>query len=416
MREKIKIVIIGNGFGGIYTLKNLHKYFCGNKNIEITLVGERNYFLFTPLLHEVATGSINQENIVESIRKILGCCLSKFYLGKAKKINTENKTVEVGQHILPYDYLVLAVGAETNFYSIKGAQENSLTLKSLQDAMKIKNQVIEKIECASHITDKTERKKMLTFTIVGGGPTGVELAVELQELIKENFTHYYKEELISEASVVLIQKDKNLLPQFGEKIQRKSLEILIKKGVQIMLNTEVMEVSPQKVLLKNGKEIATETVIWVAGIKPKEIDFEKEVQKTNNTRLVVNEYLQLENYNNIFALGDATAVRIKNTENFLPALAQVAEKEAKIVAQNLFLLTKNKKIKPFHYKHSGDLISLGQWMAIGEISNFTFSGHLAWWLWRTVYLSKLISFRKKIRVAMDWTINLFYPRDISEIH
>lgn len=415
MAEPIKIVIVGNGFGGIYTLKNLHKYACGKRSMEITLVGERNYFLFTPLLHEVATGSINKENIVEPIRKILGCCISKFYLGKAKKINQENQTLQVGNHTLEYNYLVLATGAETNFYNIKGAEENSLTLKSIEDAMKIKNRIIEKIECATHVTDQAERHRMLTFIIVGGGPTGVELAVEMQELIKESFSEYYSQELIACARVVLLQRDENLLTQFGEKVQKKSLKILTKKGVEVMLNTEVVEVSSKDVSLNNDRKIETETIIWVAGVKPREIGFEKEMAKTRDGRLLVNEYLQSENYENIFVVGDSAAVKVGKTDTYLPALAQVAEKEAKAVAQNIYLLVKNRKMKPFRYKHTGTMISLGQWMAIGEISNFTFSGHITWWLWRTIYLSKLISLRKKIRVAMDWTMDLFYPRDISEL-
>ena len=415
MREKIKIIIVGNGFGGTYTLKNLHKFFCEKSQVEISLVGEKNYFLFTPLLHEVATGAIHKENIVEPIRKILGCCISKFYLAKMEKINLEKQTITAGTYTLPYDYLVLATGAETNFYNIKGAKENSFTLKTIEDAVKIKNQVIRQIEHAAHIADRAERKKMLTFVIVGGGPTGVELAAELQELVQENFSHYYQKEIIEDASVILIQRGKELLPQFGEKMKKKSLEFLEKKGVKVMLNTAVQEANSQGVLINDSREIKTQTIIWVAGIKMAELNFSKEMRKTKDGRLIVNKYLQLQDYNNIFALGDMAAFKAENTDNFLPALAQVAEKEAKMVARNIYLSIENKELKPFTYKHAGNLVSLGQWMAIGEISNFTFWGHIAWWLWRTIYLSKLISFRKKIKVAMDWTINLFYPRDISEL-
>ena len=414
MAHPIKILIIGSGFGGVYTLKNLHKIFHKNKNIEISMIGEKNYFLFTPLLHEVATGGINAGNIIEPIRTILGCCLKNFYLGKAELINTTNKTVGFRGIELSYDYLVLAPGAQTNFYNTKGAAENSFSLKSLEDAINIKNQCLIKMECALHAKDKIEQKRKLSFVIVGGGPTGVELAAEIQELITENFSHYYSKELISESSVILIQKASELTPQFGAKMRQKSLEVLRQKGVKVILNTEVKEIGADFVKLGDDTEIPTETVIWVAGIKPNALNFDKQVEQSPLGHLIINEYLQLKDNSEIFAIGDIALLKDKKTDKYFPALAQVAEKQALYAANNIEKLIRNKALMPFNYKSSGTLVSLGEWMAVGEVSGFTFSGRIAWWFWRTVYLFKLISLRKKFRVAFDWTINLFYPRDISQ--
>ena len=411
---KTKIVIIGNGFGGIYTLKNLHKLFHREDDISLILIGEKNYFLFTPLLHEVAAGGINPENIVEPIRKILGCCLDKLYLGKAEKINTKEKTVSVGEYVIPYDYLVIAPGAETNFHDVPNAEKFSLTLKSIEDAVKIKNTIIRKIECASHTEDAEERRKKLSFVVVGGGPTGVELSAEIQEFITENFSGYYKDKLLTRhASVTLVQRGSELLSQFNKKIREQSLKILQKKGVRIILNKGVIEMSDSFILLNDGERIETETVIWTAGVRPTEIAFDQTVSRSTDRRLLVNEYLQLREYREIFALGDNVAFR--DGESFLPPLAQVAEQEAKMVAKNIYLSVKNKSLEPFVYKRKGEMISLGKWMALGEISNFVFGGRIAWWIWRTLYLSKLISFRKKVKVALDWTINIFSSRDISEL-
>lgn len=379
------------------------------------MVGQNNYFLFTPLLHEVATGGINPENIIEPIRKVLGCCLKNFHLGKAEFVNLKNRTVKVADAEIPYDYLVLAPGAETNFYDVPGASEHSLSLKSIDDAIKIKNRSIAQIELASNTEDREERKKILRFVIVGGGPTGVELAAELQELIEESFSHYYKKNIIEDASVILIQKDRELLPQFGEKVRKKSLEVLVKKGIKVMLQREVKEVSDTYVLLDNNETIPTKTVIWVAGIKPANLNFDEPVERSNNQKLVVNKYLQIKGHREVFVIGDAAAVRVEDGDGYVPALAQAAEKEARAVAKNIKLLVDGKEPKPFYYHHSGDLLSLGRWMAIGEIGGFTFSGGFTWWIWRTVYLSKLISFRKKVRVAIDWTMDIFSPRDISDI-
>jgi NADH dehydrogenase len=413
---QIKILIIGNGFGGVYALRNLHKLFHNDKKgrkIEITLVGEKNYFLFTPLLPEVATGGINPGNIIEPIRMVLGCCVDKFYLGKAEILNLKNHTVKVENNLIPYDYLIIAPGAETNFYNIPGAQEYSFKLKSVEDAVKIKNHCITQIERAMQTEDKAERKKMLKFVVVGGGATGVEMAGELKELVKESFSRYYPKDVIDDISIILIQRGPELVPQFGPKISGKSLEVLRAKGVLVMLDSAVKEVSSSYIILEGDIKIFTEMVIWVAGIKPTKLDFDATVIESPDGRLIVNEYLQLESYREVFAIGDIAFFKQQNIA--LPALAQVAEKQSRAVAKNIQLLIADGKPEKFFYKSSGKLLSLGRWMAIGEIFNITFSGYFTWLLWRIVYLSKLISWRKKARVLLNWVMNAFSPKDISQI-
>ena len=411
MQKPTKILIIGNGFGGINTLKNLSKFFHNDKKIEISLIGEKNYFLFTPLLHEVATGGINPLNIIEPIRKILGKYLHNFYLGKAEFVNLKDRTVKIGNSLISYDYLVLAPGAETNFFNTPGAEQYSFSLKSIGDAIKIKNHCIKQVEKATQVKDKEERKKMLKFVVVGGGPTGVELVAELEELIKETFSHYFSKEIIKDISIVLVQRGSEVVPQLGIKARQKSLAALRKKGIEVMLNSTVKEIGASYVIINEGIKIQTETVIWVAGVKPVQLKFDQIVSQTPDFKLIINEFLQLKDHKEIFAIGDVSL----NTITPLPALAQVAEKQSIIAAKNIYLLINKKELQKFTYHSSGNLLSLGQWMAIGEIYGLTFSGHIAWWVWRTIYLSKLISWRKKIRVAIDWTMNIFSPRDISQI-
>jgi NADH dehydrogenase len=180
-----------------------------------------------------------------------------------------------------------------------------------------------------------------------------------------------------------------------------------------MLNTGVKEVAEDHIILEDGTRINTKSTMWVGGVRPANLNFDVEVMKTPDGKLVVNEYFEIENHKNIFAIGDVAA--FKQNNSMLPALAQVAEKEARAVSENIKLLIQGKNPKPFVYEHSGTLVSLGQWMAIGEMSRFVFWGHITWWIWRTVYLSKLISWEKKIEVALDWTINIFAARDISEL-
>ena len=413
MVQKTKILIIGSGFGGVYTLKNLSKFLKRDGATNLSMIGDKNYFLFTPLLHEVATGGINPVNIIESIRKILGGYLNDFYLGKAEQINLKEKTVLINKMVVPYDYLVIASGSQTNFFNTPGAEKYAFTLKSIDDAIKIKNHCITQMEKASHVKDSTERKNMLRFVIVGGGPTGVELVAEMEELVRETFSHYYHEEIVKDVSIVLIQRGPELVPQFGSKIRNKSLKVLEKKGVKVMLNSAVKEIGSSYVVLNGNTKIYTQTVIWVAGVMATTLNFTEPVEKFPDGKLIVNEYLQLKNYKEVFAIGDIASFKNEATNTFLPALGQVAEKEAKTVAININSLINGKELEKFSYHSSGNLMSLGRWMAVGEISSLSFSGHMAWWFWRTVYLSKLISFRKKVRVAIDWTINAFSPRDIS---
>lgn len=417
-QKKKRIVIIGGGFAGVYALKNLHKFFHRSglkKNVEISLISKKNYFLFTPLLHEVATGSLNPENIIEPIREMLRCCLDSFFLGEVLSVDFDKKKILMSERELEYDYLVLALGSETNFYGISGAEENSFTLKSLEDALKIKNSIIAKAEKAISSKDIVEKKQLLSFVIAGGGPTGVEFAGELLEFLHSGFGKYFKKAEMRLAQISLVQKDKELLPSFDEKIRKKTLEILQKKGIHVFLNSSIKEVSPFSVTLDSGEEIPASMVVWTAGVKPAGLDLiaNNPIEKVSG-KIKVNQYLQIPTYPEVFSAGDGAFIEDVRFPRGVPALAQTAEAEAKKVAENIFLSFSNKNLSSFSYQHKGDMISLGQWMALGKISGVVFWGRIAWWFWRTLYLSKMISFRKKIRVAFDWTLDLFFKRDVSE--
>ncbi|MBI2038041.1 MAG: NAD(P)/FAD-dependent oxidoreductase [Candidatus Magasanikbacteria bacterium] len=412
--KPIRIIIVGAGFGGIYTLKRMHQLFHKDNRVQITLVSEKNYFLFTPLLHEVATGGLNPQNIVEPIRKILGCCLHTFYLGKAMCFHLQDHFVETTDGIVPYDYLVLAPGAGTNFFGIPGARENSFTLKSLEDAIRLKNHCITLMERASHVASQDVRQNMLRFVIVGGGPTGVELAAELQEFLKQSFSGYYTPEIIADISIVLVQKATELIPQFPKLLREKSLEVLRKKGIKVLLGNVVTQVKKEAVELADGSTVPTETIVWVAGVQPANIPFVEPVARETDGRFRVNRNLQLENYSQVFVVGDAAGVKGEDGVT-LPALAQVAVQEAKMAAENIKRQIDGQTLKPFIYRHAGSLVSLGQWMAVGKILNLALWGRFTWWIWRTVYLLKLVSWQKKVKVAVDWTINAFSPRDISRL-
>ncbi|MCR4278646.1 MAG: NAD(P)/FAD-dependent oxidoreductase [bacterium] len=409
---KKKIVILGGGFGGTSVYRHLHRTFHRDPRVEISMVSETNYFLFTPLLHEVATGSLNPENIIEPLRSVIGCCLTNFHEAKVESINTKKKFVTTHEQKIPYDILVLALGSKTNFYSIPGAEKNAFTLKSLDDAIALKNRFIEICEEASEEKDIEKRKEMLHFVVVGGGPTGVELIAEMQEFLVDTLRRQYDPKQIARyIQCTLVQNEAEILTQFNPRVRTKSLRTLQKKRITVLFNTSITSITPTRVHMKNGKPLHARTVIWTAGIKPRTVLFDTKVPQLPNEKLIVSASLQLKENPSIFVLGDMMTIETPNA--CPPATAQAATKEAKTVAKNITRIIKGLNVKSFRYHESGKLLSLGQWHAVAEFKYVVFSGAFAWWLWRTIYLSKIISIRKRIKVALDWTFNLFSPRDIS---
>lgn len=416
--KKTKIVILGGGFGGTYTFKYLHKYFHKNPNVQMTIVSNTNYFLFTPLLHEVATGGQSPENIVEPIRKVLGCCLSDFQEGHVTKIDRENNIVDIKRNdnqkiSLPYDYLVFALGSSTKFFGTDGAAEHAFTLKTLEDAQKLKRHILTSVENALHCKDDIECERWLNHVIIGGGPTGVELAAEMHELLIDEIGAFYPEEFLKKIKITLCQSGKELVPGFPKKFRDVSYTLLRKKGITVLLNEKVISIDTHSVTLSSGEKIQTYTPIWVAGVQAnvgtcfKEIDLEQ-------GKVSVNDYLQSEASQNIYALGDAACFYDAKTKKTLPPLAQVATHQAKTVAHNIYASIEKKKLKKFVFKSQGTLMSIGKLNAVADIGYIKFTGAFAWWLWRTIYLSKLLSFSKKLKTVLDWTLDLFGPRDISK--
>jgi len=414
--EQKQIVVLGAGFGGVYTFKRLRKLFKGDRSVKISLVNNTNYFLFTPLLHEVATGNISPEHTTEPIRKVLGCCDSEFYLATVSSIDPENRFVKTDSGEIKYDYLVVALGSGSNFYGIPGAQEHCLTLKSLDDAINMKNHFISSIEKAATSDDPQEIERLLNFVVIGGGPTGVELTAEMSEFFYDTFSEFYEPELISQIKITLVQKNDELLPYYKKSFREKALKSLRQKHkVDVKLGCYAEKVNPDSVEVSNCGTINSYTKIWVAGIKPNSIPFESEVRKDRRGCLTVNGHLQLIDYPEIYAIGDNAFVKSPGSESGVSATAQAATKEAKIAAENIYASVKDNDLVSFVFDKSGDLVSLGKWKALAEIHTVSFSGTFAWWLWRTIYLTKVISFTKKLKIALDWTLNIFSPRDVSQI-
>ena len=410
------IVIAGGGFGGVYTYKHIHRFSHGRKDIHVTLVSGTNYFLFTPLLHEVATGGIARENIVEPLRDVLRCCSDTFLHARATGLSTQTKTLLTTAGTLPFDACVLALVGETNFFGTPGASERCFQLKSMPDAVRLKNYLIRSFERAAQSGDREERKRLLRIVVIGGGPTGVELASEISDFLYATLARYYlKDHLERDIHIVLVQRSGELVPQFHPRLRARCLESLRKKRVDVRLLSSVTCVDETGVKLSSGEYLETNIPIWVAGVRPAEISLDVKNVQDPCGRLLVDDELRLQGQSSIYVLGDVASCGMDGNKTPYPQLAQVALAQAPIVAANILAYLEGKPPKKFRCRLSGTLISLGEWNAAGEIGGVVFSGRFAWWLWRTVYLTKLLSFHKKVRVAVDWTFDLFLPRDISEL-
>lgn len=401
--NKTKIIIIGGGFGGIYTAKYLEKYF-NKDNAEITLINKSNYFLFTPLLHEVATGGLTHDSIIEPIREIFRGDHVKFVEDTVVEVKKDSREVITSHATFNYDYLVVSPGAETNYYGTPGAQENSFTLKNLEDAIALRNHIIQTFEKAT----KTKNKDLLTYAIVGAGATGVELASEIIEYVRDTMCSYYMDSGFSreDIKIFLITGTPDLISQFPIDMRELAMTELQKKGIIVKTNMSVVKVDPHLISFGDKTTLSTHTIIWVAGVRPT-ISSIKGLDFGAKGRMDINEFLQNNTNPEIFSLGDVGGA--------FPMLAQVAVRQAKIVASNIFAKTKNAELSKFSFEQKILLISLGQWYALGHFGGITLRGRIMWLIWRTVYLFNFISWRKKFEILVEWITNLFYPRDISYI-
>lgn len=419
----IRILILGGGFGGISTYLGLHKRLHGNSHVAVTIVSNRDVFEFLPMLHEVATGGLLPSSIRLPLRSIPQCCLAQFIEGTAQSINFDARTVTV--HVptthqpqtLSYDYLVVALGSTTNFLDIPGAQEFSYTLKNLGDARRIKTRIISQFDRAAYVDSEIDRSRMLCFTIVGGGPTGVEFAGELSDLIRHELTRAYPR-LAPHARIVLLQSADRLVPQVAPWFDQRARAILHRTGmVDIRLRTRVRAVRPQEVQLEQDT-IATETVIWTAGVHAQPIDalaMHPMLRDEKTKRWKVNAHLQLPSYSEVFVVGDLAWIFDHASHQPYPMRAQFAVREGTIAAENITRHIDGLSLRAFAWRDMGFLLSLGKGGAIGETFGLRWSGPVAWWLYRTAYLMKLFGIRAKLRTALEWTINLFAPRDLAKL-
>lgn len=411
MGKPVNILILGAGFAGINAYLSLHELFHDAKEVKITLVSKTDEFLFVPLLHEVATGNLTPKSIVQPVRALPRCCLYQFIEGEVRAVDLDKQKVEVGRSngntlTLPYDYLVIALGSDTNFFDVPGAATFALDLKNMTDAKKIKNRMIELMEegLPPHLV------------VVGGGPTGVELVGEIADFLNYELTRAFPE-VCRKAEITLIQASDRLVDGVEEWFSKKTIRILKKMGVKILLNEQVQEVTKDGVKTQT-KFVPASMTVWTAGVKANEIKLQakKPVEfEQGKKRIKVNDYLQTVPYPNAFVVGDMAWICDKEKHQPYPMRAQFAVREGRCAGRNIYYLMNGEPLEEFFWRDKGFIISLGRRQGLAKVLGIKFGGPIAWFAYRSAYLANLVGWRAKIRTAVEWSLNLFLPRDISKL-
>lgn len=412
-------MIVGGGFGGINMLQKINR-----KDFQVVMLDRYNYHTFQPLLYQVATAGLEPDSVAGPLRKIIKKQDDVYFrMLKVNRIDPEKKTLYTAAGPLDFDYLVVATGAQINYFNNEGIARHAFPIKQITHALDLRSHIFQQFEKSEILKDDKEKKRLMTFVIVGGGPTGVEISGALAELKNNVLPTDYPELDVSGMEIILIEGLDRLLPAMSESSGQKTKKYLERMGIKIMLNCLTTEYDGKTAKLNNGEEIHTDTLIWAAGVKGNLIDGfnDKSIQKG---KLMVNEFNQIysdyerqKTYDNLFAIGDVCHMELTDYPKGLPGLAQVAIQQGKHLAENLDRMEEAKSLKPFRYRNKGVLATIGRNKAVADLpGNIHFSGIIGWIIWMVVHLLFLVGFRNKAVVFANWLWNyITYDRGIRLI-
>lgn len=412
--ERKRIVILGGGFGGVYTGMHLEKLFKNSKEYEIVLVNRENYFVYQPMLAEVVGGTVGILDTVSGLRKLLPH--TTLYMRDIESVDIKNKTVTLSPQfthkhlIIKYDHLVLSLGNVTNFKGVAGLHEHALPFKNLSDSLRIRNHLIDVIEEAAITTDPELKKMLLTFVVGGGGFSGTEVVAELNDFV-HRLAKKYRTIDREEIQVILVHsKDRLMERELSESLSVYAGRILQKRGVTIRFNQRLTSASPQAAILDDGTKIPSKTIISTVPSSPNPIIESLEISKEKG-RVKTDATMQVEGQSDIWALGDCALIpQLNNGGGYCPPTAQFAIREAKVLAQNIKAATEGKGKTEFKFKSLGMLGALGHHCAVAELfGRIKLSGFIAWLMWRGIYWVKLPGFDRKLKVAFSWALDMIIP-------
>lgn len=411
-----RIVIIGGGFGGLKLAKSLSAI-----EAEVVLIDKNNYHTFQPLLYQVATSGLNGASIAYPFRKFFEKQENFFFrLAEVLSVTPDQQLVDTSIGSIRYNYLVIATGAETNFFGNLLMQKNAIALKSINDAVMLRNTILCNLETALQAKDESKINLLMDFVIVGGGPTGVELAGAISELRKHVFPKDYKELNIKQMDINLIQSGDQLLKGMSAKASKKALEYLENYGVKVWLNRRVKSYDGETVLLDSGEELKTQTLIWTAGVIGSPVKGLREESIVSGNRILVDQYNQVKGYDNIYAVGDVACMITDEYPDGHPMVAQPAIQQGKLLAKNLIKRLNGQAQTPFSYHDQGSMATIGRNHAVADLKmfkrEFRTQGFLAWLIWMFIHLISIISFKNRLIVLLNWTTSYFsYDKGIRLI-
>lgn len=403
MAERVpRVVVVGGGFAGLQAVKALT-----GAQLEVILLERQNYHLFQPLLYQVATAGLAPEDIVYPLRAILrGRKNVEFRMTEVQAVDRENKKVITDFGEISYDYLVVAVGARTNFFRMESVERNAFGLKNVADAMDVRNHIFRMFEMACQQPDPEVRRAMLTFVVAGGGATGVESAGGLAELIEHVLTKDYTDIDFGEVRLILLEGGDCLLPALPEPLCRFTAEKLTQKGVEVRFRSAVAEFDGTTITMADGKKLNTRTLIWAAGVAAEPLAARIGTETDKAGRAVINSHLQVPGHPEIFVVGDAACLRVDGRP--LPMIAPVAVQQATTAARNIIALADGRNPEEFRYKDPGSLATIGRTSAVASMGRWQFRGYFAWVLWLVVHLIRLVGFRNRLLVLVNWAWDYFF--------
>lgn len=410
-----KVVVVGAGFGGLDAARHLASR-AEDAELEVVLVDKHNYHTFMPLLYQVATAMQNVESIAFPVRALFhGKRNIKFLLAEVERIDAANKKLETTVGPVEYDYLVLAGGSVTNFFGMDSVANVAFELKDLHDATRLRNHILESFEKASRCDDPAQQKALMTFVVVGGGPTGVEFSGALSELIHHVLSKDFPQLPVQDSRIILVEAGDHLLAPFPKPLQQYALQHLKNMGVDVRLGNAVKEAAPTKVLLKDGTEIQSCTLFWAAGVKAAGIGETLDVELQRGGRIPVTSDLSMQNYPDIFVIGDM--MYREQDGKPLPMVAPVAMQSGEYVASAIARRENGLPAKPFHYTDKGSMAVIGRNAAVAFVKGFKMKGFPAWIAWLGLHLYYLVGFRNRAITLVNWAFDyIFFSRQVRLIN
>lgn len=413
--ERQRVVIIGGGFAGIYTARGLEKAM-RDGTLDVVLINRKNFFLYYPLLPEVCSGGVEPRHVLVPLRDIFTDC--RLLDAEVMGIDFASRRVFV-KHGNPhqpgdlsYDHLVIAAGADANLKLVPGVAPHAFTFRTVEDAITLRNQIGDMLEAAELEGDPAIRQELLTFLVVGGGSTGVEVLGEVESFIDGILSKYRVSR--SEIRLMLIDLAPQILAEVGPELGQYALDRIRGRGVEVMLETSTQEVFPDHVLLSNGREIRTRTVIWTIGLAPPALLSRLDLPKDRKGYLVPDATMQVPGHVNVWALGDCA--RIMNPEGKpFPPTAQHAVRQGKQLAENILAVTRGERPEPYCYEPMGTLVNIGGKKGVATFRGRQVRGWFAWAMWRGVHLALMPSADRRMRIVIDWMLSAFLPRDTAQL-